>query len=260
MSLWTSVLVLLQLFCGERADALRRCQASWLECIDDAGIGSPSINIPDGLNRKTVPRQVPIPIDLAKLLHSWMYSGNPLRNAQGQQWPQVRFDEQPSNAYLFPGRKPNGEQTPNKAISTRSYGKHMRAAAEIIKKDVKAARTRKEHHPFESFDLSKLRTHSMKKTAVSLLKEQRHSSAIVASLTGASIRTLETVYDRPTTKRTRQAVNQALGPIAHSVSSWNEQDGHDHDSNFCTRCGHALLETKQRYCSKCGHKLITVSD
>ena len=41
----------------------------------------------------------------------------------------------------------------------------MRAAAEIIKKEVKAARTREEHHPFESFDLSKLRTHSMKKTA-----------------------------------------------------------------------------------------------
>ena len=236
---------------------MRQCQASWLECMDDAGIGSPTVNIPAGLNKKTVPRQVPIPIDFAKLLHGWMYSDNPLRNAQGQQWPQVRFDEQPSNAYLFPGRSPNGTETPNKAISTRSYGKHMRAAAEIIKKEeVKAARTRQEHHPFESFDLSKLYTHSMKKTAVSLLKQQRHSNSIVSILTGTSIRTLETVYDRPTTKRTRQAVNQALGPIAHSVSSWNEQDGHDHDhdSNFCTICGHALLETKQRYCSKCGHK------
>ena len=142
----------------------------------------------------------------------------------------------------------------------------MRAAAELIKKEAKTARIRKEPHPFESFDLSRLRTHSMKKTAVSLLKEQRFSSAIVASLTGTSARTLETVYDRPTDKRTRKAVNKALGPIVKVFRPSNdevaaddddeEEEEDNHDDNFCTHCGHALLEAKQRYCSKCGHKVI----
>ena len=70
MSLWTSVLVLLQLFCGERADAMRQCQANWLECIDGLSLGSPTVNIPAGLNKKTVPRQVPIPIDVANTVTS----------------------------------------------------------------------------------------------------------------------------------------------------------------------------------------------
>ena len=94
---------------------MRRCRACWLENIDDEDISSPSINIPDGLNRKTVARKVPIPNELALLLHTWMYTDNPLRNDQGQQWPEECFDEQPEDAYLFPGRNPDGTPMPNKA-------------------------------------------------------------------------------------------------------------------------------------------------
>ena len=241
-SIWASVLLLLQLFCGERADAARQCRANWFQDFGNESAGSPQIKIPGGLNSKTIARSVPVPIKLAQIFHIWMHE-KPLENTCGQKWPRQLFSERPEDALLFPGES-KGEINYEAAISEKAYYNAIRRAARAITKERAASRRAGQEHVFEYFDLSKLATHSTKKTAVSLLKEERYSTAIISALTGTSARTLEAVYDKATFKRVRTASSQALGPVLRSIGEDQGQSccgaPHQATAKFCYLCGKAL--------------------
>ena len=224
---------------------MRQCRADWLRDLADESQGAPVISIPAGLNMKTPGRDVPIPLQLARLLRSWMFSNKALQNNQGDRWPEKPFSQQPGDALLFPGWTKQRRKTANKAISEKAYYDRIRKAADSLAKERARARRAGQDHPFEHFDLSKLATHSTKKTAVSLLKEQRHSTAIISALTGTSSRTLESVYDMPTCKRVRSASNQALSPVLEDLACERQERSccgvaHDSTANFCYLCGGKL--------------------
>jgi hypothetical protein len=74
-------------------------------------------------------------------------------------------------------------------------------------------------HPFEEFDITKLGSHSFKRSAVTLLKEFCASTAVVAAVSGTSASTLDTTYDEATTHRQRRAVDASLGPVFSAVAA-----------------------------------------
>ena len=69
-------------------------------------------------------------------------------------------------------------------------------------------------HSFDGVDLDRLGSHSLEKTYVTLFKTAGISTAVVACLTGTSERTIDAVYDIPTTRRQRQAAEEVLGGLA----------------------------------------------
>ena len=107
---------------------------------------------------------------------------------------------------MFPGLDPKGRIS-NIAVSERAYLQRLRNAADHQVQSRTSARMLGNPHPFDEFDLSRLGTHSMKKTAVTLLKDAGVSTAIVSSVASTSVGMLDRVCDHPTPKRQRQALN-----------------------------------------------------
>ena len=92
-AVWASVLMLVQLFLGERADAARQCRFSWLVDLPGGSAGDlPKVNIPADLNAKTPARSVALSHDFARIFSSWIHE-KPLIGKHGRQWP---FDNQPT--------------------------------------------------------------------------------------------------------------------------------------------------------------------
>jgi hypothetical protein len=75
------------------------------------------------------------------------------------------------------------------------------------------------NHPFEEYDLTKLGTHSFKRSAVSLLKDFCASTAVVAAISGTQVNTLDTHYDEATIHRQLRAVQASLGPVFKAVAA-----------------------------------------
>ena len=135
-------------------------------------------------------------------------------------WP---FPDQPLHSngvtqlstVLFPGCSPGGHNTRmwTKPISERAYYARLIQASTFIHADRLAAHGRGETHVFDNFNLTKLATHSMKKSSVVLLKDNFVSTAIVAAITGTSPRVIDKHYDTPNSKRMRKAANDTFNKV-----------------------------------------------
>ena len=83
----------------------------------------------------------------------------------------------------------------------------------------RAAKTRRGlSHPFGGFPLDRLGTHSLKRSAVSLMKDTCTSTALCGAIAGTTAKTLDRVYDTPTLKRQQALVARAFGPRGHHVA------------------------------------------
>ena len=69
---WAAVLMLVQIFMGERADCARQCRWSWLRGMAPGSLKPPSVEIPDEINGKTVAREIPLHEPFARLLLGWV--------------------------------------------------------------------------------------------------------------------------------------------------------------------------------------------
>ena len=92
-AVWAAVLMLIQLFLGERADAARQCCFSWLRDFE-GGPQLPKVQIPQGINKKTCSRLVSLDVGFARILRSWIHE-TPLTGGKHQQWP---FENQPKDS------------------------------------------------------------------------------------------------------------------------------------------------------------------
>lgn len=159
---WAAVLALLQLFIGDRADAARQCTWAWFSGLDPSQPESSSISIPK-VNGKTVARTIPLYTPFRDLLWQWAFGGKPLTASDGTTWP---HPDQPkgSDDVLFPGFDANGQKRKwNKSVSERAYLRRLTQVADALCKARAAANSKKQPHPFNGYDLTKLGTHSFKK-------------------------------------------------------------------------------------------------
>ena len=190
-------------------------------------------------------------------------AGQPLTDTMGAiQWPFQGQRLLPDD-YLFPGRTQDGRRAWRCPVTERAFLKHLRAGADYLAKE--RAKFRAEHrlHPCEDVDLAKLGTHSFKKTTVTTLKACKFSTALVSCITGTSTRTLDTTYDRPSAKRQRQAMAEALGPVIPVIAKTDlpmtapAEQGPTSSSteatfNYCPYCGAKRLKRAWHYCPGCG--------
>ena len=222
---WAAILMILQLCLGERADAARQIRFGWFDGLLDAPEGEPvSINIPPGVNGKTQPRAVRLLPMMVRMLRKWLTSC-PLHAADGsddRQWPLQGQPVQNSDTCLFPGlqlRKGREfHRTWTTPISERAYYDKIRQAANVLQQERASYEANDKPHVWEGAALSKLGTHSMKRTAVVLLKDGGGSSAVVAAICGTTAKTLDRVYDEPTLERQERALSNAYENILRGTS------------------------------------------
>lgn len=244
---WAAVMMLIQLFLGERADAARQVRWSWL-LQSKADCPPNDIQIP-ACNKKTTPRRIGLYEPFARLLHQW--TKNPLRADNGEQWPaegqQVWADDLP----LFPGYDYYGQLRQwAKPISEKAFYDQVRNAAKVIGIQRQEASAAGEPHCYDNVDLRQLGTHSMKKTAVSLMAETQTSWAVISAITGTSIQTLQLTYDIATTGRQTDAMKRSFS----GVLSGMQAEVHDAQAElgFCGLCGLRQSDPAHAYCRKCG--------
>jgi hypothetical protein len=219
---WAAVMMCLQVACAERAGAIAQMRVSWLRNLSPDAMGVPVVAIPEGVNGKTPAREVPLNGTLAAQLRRWLYR-DPLHGTgplAHTQWP-MQGQLLGPNAYLFPGLLVKGNvlaRNWEKPITTRGYSKAFQEAAESLRCSRAVCREgpAAPAHVFEGFDLSRLGTHSLKRSAVTWLKEFTHSISIAAEISGTSASTLERFYDAPTAKRVRGAL-LAFEPVFTSI-------------------------------------------
>ena len=258
---WVAILMLIQMFCADRADCCRRACRGWFQSLDPQDGQPPTMHIPR-VNGKTRARNVPVDEQFAKLLHGWL-TVCPLKGPNSQ-WPFEGQETNAETAVLFPGRVRGGTNrrdwdTP---ISRRAFhGKVVAAAGDLIAERAEDRRAGKPH-PFDDCDLTKVGTHSFKKTGVTLLKDVCRSTAVVSAISGTSAETLDTVYDVPTAKRQRQAVGDAFSGIldrvtgnpASSSSAASGRAGDGAAVRFCPHCGQQRADPQWVWCPHCGRK------
>eukprot|EP00971_Amphidinium_carterae_P349430 6491016-Amphidinium_carterae.1 len=107
----------------------------------------------------------------------------------------------------------------------------------------------------------------MKKTSVTLMKDSGISSAVVSAVTCTSVRVVDQVYDVPTCKRQRLAIDRAFRPVLQNLQDNDERafqpGGETHKSStstsslrFCTACGYQRANDTWVYCPRCGAMLV----
>ena len=249
---WAVALLLLQLCLGDRCDCARQASTDWFSSLgkDD---GLPEAKIP-AVNGKTVARTIPLNPVFFQLLWSWI-SKKPLQSDKAQ-WPYEGQDllgaiSRKENRFLFCGRSGKGRNHPvwDKPISERAFLKQIQRAAEFLRR----SRAKKECHAFADMDLSKIGTHSWKKSAVTLFKDNQISTSIVSVLTGTSCRTLDSVYDVPTAKRQRQTVDEIFTPVMQQVNNASK-NMEQVAVKFCHNCS-AKVDSSWAFCPYCAMKL-----
>ena len=105
------------------------------------------------------------------------------------------------------------------------FGKFQEAQNVLIDQ----LRVAQEHHSFHQFqdvDVRRVTTHSIQKSAATLLKSSGRSTAVVAVITGTSARVLDTVYNVPTQRRQRQALPSAACHVAAGIIGIGIVAGH----------------------------------
>ena len=246
---WGAVLMLTQLFLGERADAARQCRWSWLKGLDPESLNRPTVSIPQ-VNQKTVAREIALFPPFGHLVWKWAKS-TPLQGRSANQWPcdgQTLKDD----AILFPGYSSDGQRRDfEKAISERAYLGRLRRAAAIIQQNRKG----NPDHPFHEFDLGKLGTHSFKKSAVTLMCEAGVAFSVISKITGTSVKMLQATYDIATTARQSTGLKTAFQGLAQSIESDIGARKEPQKSFYCGWCGKKQMNSQYRFCTDCGEGL-----
>ena len=239
---WCAVLVLIQLFAGDRADAIRRVTWSWFSNLEPSSMGTPKLKIPKA-NAKTVPREIAFYAPMAHLLWRWR-DQTPLQAPGGQTWPSRG---QPCGAEdpLFPGFDTTGQaRTWDKPISERAYLAQLKAAAAQFCQERENMHGQGLTHCYAHVDLDRLGTHSMKKTAVTCMTESGISLGIISSITGTSIRILQSTYDIPTQGRQSRALHNTFAAIIPGCSAPSR--------SVCTSCQTPSDNPVHAFCPACG--------
>ena len=256
---WAAVMGLCQLFLGERADCVRQLRTSWLRNLGPQEARTPAVCIPEGVNKKTTCREVPLHSGLATLLHNWMFR-EPLRGAQ-QSWPHPGQEVQEGDRLLFPGLVLKTQARAwGVAVSERAYLHALTTAAGVIQSQRQFVREAGGRHIFEDVDLSRIGTHTFKKSHVTLMKCEGASSSLISSITGTTAATLEKHYDVPTRKRQHHAINASLGPVLDMVAfPADAQPSSPKNAINIWRpwCG-SPCEIQWNFCQACGQKLPTL--
>ena len=253
---WLGVLVLLQTFCAERADCMRRACVGWLSGLDPT-IGDPAmVHIPK-VNGKTKTRSIPMPSSFAHLVHGWL-QGPPLSGPPGTQWPFVGQAMDDGRFPLFPGHKggPGSRRAWRTPVSERGYLARLRDVSRRLQRERAEAKTAGRPHAFDNVDLGRVGTHTFKRTGVTLLKDAGASSAVVAMIAGTTAKTLDKFYDAPAEKRQRAAVTGAFGALAGAVAAGgtaaSSSNGGPTVVRFCSMCGRGRSEPSWVSCPWCG--------
>jgi hypothetical protein len=223
---WAVVVILLQLACGERAGCIVNAKFSWLENLSPDAADAPLVRIRK-VNGKTVPRTVPLQKDLAASLHSWMFV-EPLRGGEcfgcNSQWPFVGQKPDPE-CYLFPSATVQGFRNFSKPVTRHGFQARLKAAAVIIQRErAQTRRTRPADDAniprsvWENYNLSKLGTHSFKRSSITMLKSVCTSTAVVGAIAGTSAATCDKYYDFPSHSRQVDALDRSLTRVFRSIA------------------------------------------
>ena len=132
-AVWAAVLMLLQLACSERAGAATQIRAGWLKNLRPEAAGIPGIEIPHGINRKTVARTVPLTHTMAEMLDGWMRRA-PLKGLGGntdKQWPSSEGQRiTTARSLLFPGLVGFGPgRSKRKPVTPKGYNQRLKEDA-----------------------------------------------------------------------------------------------------------------------------------
>ena len=245
---WPAVLLLTQLFLGERADAARLACIGWFHNIEPSAVGAPCVKVPK-VNGKTTARELPLPCEFATKLHPWMHM-EPLKNPN-HQWPFLGQDVQSSGALLFPGQARNRSRQWARAITERSYLKMLKDVAARIGQERTVARLAGTKHTFDGVSLDRIGTHSINKSFVSALKNAKYSTAVISALTGTTPRTLDSTYDIPTTQRQRSAVQDVIVPVLPGFAAGATAAL---PARYCPSCGTQRQVASWAFCPQCGQR------
>ena len=205
------------------------------------------------MNCKTVERDIALPQSFAGLLWSWA-TEEPLTASSGSKWPATGQNIRNAGLPLFPGYDVTGQRRDwRKTISEHAYHDRIRQAASILDKERSEAT---EGHCFDEFDLSRLGTHSLKKTAVTLMVEAEVSWAIISSITGTSIPMLQARCDTPTLDRQRVAMQSSFKHILKQGIAGQDQGiaraQASQPQRFCGQCGSKRSHQEDKFCANCG--------
>ena len=221
---WCAVLFLLQTILGERAQCATMVRWSWFLHLQSSKTGAlPKLNIPP-VNGKTRARTVPLPIDFVTQLRQWLQ--HPLRGPNGTQWP---WADQPCHGEhcLFPGRGKTGERRWSTPITSRGYSSCLTACIQSLAAKRQARAEEGKNHGLDDVDLTRVGTHSCKRSMATNMRDSGVSGSIVSAICGTSERTIEQYYICPTQQRQRQALNHtgATTAVLSSSSSSSEVPG-----------------------------------
>lgn len=274
---WAAVAGLLQLTVAERGSCIMHCRFRWLQHLGPDSAGVPAMHI-EKVNKKTVARRVPIPGQLARLLHGWMHE-RPLQGGDSQ-WPFQGQGGEP-DTFLFPTANVQGERNWNRCMTRQAFHLRLQRACKIIQQQRTVLRRQKTKGPpfkhvfkdvdmskvgshslkrsaqvFDCVDLSNIGTHTWKRSSITLLKQKCTSAAVLQSISGTDPRTLDRYYDEPTAARQVEALEafqEIWGPLEkREPSSDAKAPDRGQDAYlFCPRCGKKRADLAWAVCPWC---------
>ena len=144
----------------------------------------------------------------------------------------------------------------NPFLSVRIW--HVEQAAKILRAQRAVAQASNVAHAFHDFDLSRLGTHSFKKTSVTLFSEHQVSWAIISAISGTSIPMLQRSYDVATPVRQHKAMKDVFGQAWQPVLLTQRAHLEEKDSQpakYCGKCGLSRRHPDDIFCTACGSEL-----
>ena len=248
-SAWAAVMLLLSVVTGERVDAVRQMQTTWISGLGPRAIGKPVISWP-AVNRKTKQRESVLDTGVAGLLWQWL-AEKPLQGKGNSVWPCAEQDlkshmDAGTAAYLFPARVRGGHNARNlqAAVSGRAYNYVWQAAQRILKQEIAQAHRDGRSHSFEEVDLKRLSSHCGKKSFVNIVDNIN----IASTITGTTASVLQNCYvaqARPAEQR--RVLSSALGDVVDSLDRAASP-------SHCTSCG-LQSQADWQFCAGCGKRL-----